>query len=58
MTAKDSKDRKSTIQVKKQPALSKDQEQLLQYYIALSPKDRKDALKFMKMISGNVKNKK
>lgn len=57
MAAKNSKNKKSTIKVKKQSALSKDQERLLQYYAALSAKDRKDALRFMKMIAGNIKRK-
>lgn len=57
MTLKDFKSKKSMIKVKRHSALRKDQEQLLEYYAAMPAKDRKDVLKFMKMISNNIKKK-
>jgi len=44
--------RKLANNAEKQAMLRKDQKKLLEYYDALSGKDRKDVLKFIRMISG------
>jgi len=46
------KGRKLANNAEKQFMLRKDQKKLLEYYDALSGKDRKDVSKFMRMISG------